>query len=71
MHTTALDIRLSRNEIGFFAHCPSLRGCHGLGETPEEAMEGFMDSLRLYAQTLPASQAQALLSQQLSPGMAG
>lgn len=62
MLENTVDVVLTRNEVGYFAHCPGLRGCHGLGDTPEEAMDGFMASLELYAQTLPDPQSEALLS---------
>lgn len=68
MSTSTVDVILCRNEIGFFAHSPSLKGCHGLGDTPEEALAGFKASLEFYAQTLPDEQGRALLeSMRLDP----
>jgi len=61
MSTSAYHVVLTRNEVGYFAHCPSLNGCHGLGETPEEALAGFKASLEFYVQTLPDAQGRDLL----------
>lgn len=67
MHDNTLLVRLRRNEIGYFAHCASLQDCHGLGDTPEEALDSFMSSLELYAQRLPETERQALLSCRVRP----
>jgi len=68
MPQNSMNVLVSRNEIGYFAHCPGLSGCHGLGDTPEEAFAGFMASLEIYATTLPPGQGHALLSRPVRPG---
>lgn len=65
------DVEVTRNEIGYFAHCRGLDACQGLGETPEEAVACFMDALERYARSLPPAQRRELLSRTPRPVLRG
>ena len=71
MPDDTLIVHLSRNEIGYFAHCSCLSQCQGLGETPEEAMDSFLSALHVYAGSLPAAQRRELLARRVRAGERG
>lgn len=47
MQTFRLSVVIERDDDGYFAFCPQLRGCYAQGETYEEALENVRDAIRL------------------------
>ncbi len=47
MQTFRLSVVIERDDEGYFAYCPQLRGCYTQGGTYEEALENVRDAVRL------------------------
>ena len=43
---------IEKNEDGFSARCPQLRGCWSQGKTKKEALNNIEDAIRTYLQSL-------------------
>ena len=57
---TTYTVILEREEGGYHAFCPALKGCHTQGDTLEEALanvreaiEAYLESLRKHGETAP------------------
>lgn len=48
MRTCRLSVVIERDEDGYFAYCPQLKGCYTQGESYEEALENVQDAVRLH-----------------------
>ncbi len=56
---------LEKDEHGFYAWCPELKGCQSQGVTLEEAMANIKEAIELYVETLPADERDVLLSREI------
>ena len=45
---------MEREEGGYHAFCPALRGCHSQGDTYEEAVRNITEAVQLYIESLKA-----------------
>ena len=59
--TYALVVELRKEECGYLAYFPSLRGCHSWGDTYEqavsrarEALIGYLEALALSGKRIPS-----------------
>jgi predicted RNase H-like HicB family nuclease len=59
------SVIVEKDEEGYFAYCPQLKGCHTQGETLEEALQNIRECVDLYLETLDAEEKQALLSKEI------
>jgi predicted RNase H-like HicB family nuclease len=48
MQTYRLSVVIERDDDGYFAYCPQLKGCYTQGESYEEALENVRDAIRLH-----------------------
>jgi len=48
MKTYRFSIVIEKDEDGYYAFCPELRGCYTQGDTYEEVMENIKDAIRLH-----------------------
>jgi predicted RNase H-like HicB family nuclease len=46
------NVLFQKDENGYFAFCPELKGCHSQGDTFEEAQENMREAIELYVETL-------------------
>lgn len=46
------NILFQKDEHGYFAFCPDLKGCHSQGDTFEEAKENIREAIELYVETM-------------------
>jgi len=58
-------VLIEKDEHGFYAWCPELKGCQSQGDTLEEAMANIKEAAELYLETLPADQRDVLLSREI------
>jgi len=58
-------VLIEKDEHGFYAWCPELKGCQSQGETLEETMANIKEAAELYLETLPADQRDVLLSREI------
>jgi predicted RNase H-like HicB family nuclease len=58
-------VLIEKDEHGFYAWCPELKGCQSQGDTLEETMANIKEAAELYLETLPADQRDVLLSREI------
>ncbi|MGA2711890.1 MAG: type II toxin-antitoxin system HicB family antitoxin [Bryobacteraceae bacterium] len=56
---------IEKDEHGFYAWCPELKGCQSQGVTLEEVMASIKEAAELYLETLPADERDVLLSREV------
>jgi predicted RNase H-like HicB family nuclease len=59
------SVIIEKDEHGFYAWCPELRGCQSQADTLEEAIANIKEAIELYLETLPESERDVLLSQEI------
>ena len=58
-------VLIEKDEHGFYAWCPELKGCQSQGATLEEAIANIKEAIELYLETLPANERDVLLSREI------
>jgi predicted RNase H-like HicB family nuclease len=56
---------IEKDEHGFHAWCPELKGCQSQGLTLEEVMVNIKEAAELYLETLPVDERDFLLSREI------
>lgn len=59
------SVVVEKDEHGFYAWCPELRGCQSQGETLEQAMANIKEAIELYLETLSEDDRDGLLSHEI------
>ena len=59
------SVVMEKNEHGFYAWCPELKGCQSQGDTIEEAVANIKEAIELYLETLPDEERDLLLSREI------
>jgi predicted RNase H-like HicB family nuclease len=59
------SVLIEKDEHGFYAWCPGLKGCQSQGNTLEETVANIKEAIELYLETLPAEERDLLLSQEI------
>lgn len=59
------SVVIEKDEYGFYAWCPELKGCHSQGRTLDEAIANIREAIELYLETLTEEERSAALSQQI------
>jgi predicted RNase H-like HicB family nuclease len=59
------SVVIEKDQHGFYAWCPELRGCQSQGATLEEALANIREAIELYLETLSADERESLLSQEI------
>jgi predicted RNase H-like HicB family nuclease len=59
------SVVIEKDEHGFYAWCPELKGCQSQGATLEEAMANIKEAVELYLETLPSAERDVLLSREI------
>jgi len=59
------SVVIEKDENGFYAWCPELKGCQSQGASLEEAITNIKEAIELYLETVPADERDALLSQEI------
>jgi len=58
-------VLIEKDEHGFYAWCPELKGCQSQGLTLEEVMANIKEAAELYLETLPTDERDVLLSREI------
>jgi len=58
-------VLIERDEHGFYAWCPELKGCQSQGSTIEETIANIKEAIELYLETVPAGERDILLSREI------
>lgn len=56
---------IEKDEHGFYAWCPELKGCQTQGATIEDALTNIREAIELCLETLPEDEQDALLSREI------
>ena len=59
------SVIIEKDEHGYYAWCPELKGCQSQGSSLEEALANIREAIELYLETLPADEREVLLSQEI------
>ena len=59
------SVVIEKDEHGFHAWCPELKGCQSQGTTIEETIANIKEAIELYLETLPVDQRDVLLSREI------
>jgi predicted RNase H-like HicB family nuclease len=56
---------IEKDESGFYAWCPELKGCQSQGSTLEEAIANIREAIELYLETLTEAERALALSREI------
>jgi len=56
---------IEKDEYGFYAWCPELKGCQSQGTTLEEAIANIKEAIELYLETLSDNERDTVLSRHI------
>jgi predicted RNase H-like HicB family nuclease len=59
------SVVIEKDDKGFYALCPELKGCQSQGATLEEAIPNIKEAIELYLETLPIEERDVLLSREI------
>lgn len=57
-----VSVVIEKDDSGYYAYCPELKGCQTQGDTFEEALANIKEAVELYIETLSPSLILKLLS---------
>ena len=63
--TRKASVVIEKDEHGFYAWCPELKGCQSQGSTLEETIANIKEAIELYLETLSADERNVLLSREI------
>jgi predicted RNase H-like HicB family nuclease len=63
--TRKASVVIEKDEQGFYAWCPELKGCQSQGSTLEDALANIREAIELYLETLPPDERDELLSHEI------
>ena len=63
--TRKASVLIEKDEHGFYAWCPELKGCQSQGATIDDALANIREAIELYLETLPDDERDALLSREI------
>jgi len=63
--TRKASVLIEKDEHGFYAWCPELKGCQSQGATIEDALANIREAISLYLETLSDRERDALLSREI------
>jgi predicted RNase H-like HicB family nuclease len=63
--TRKASVVIEKDEHGYYAWCPELKGCQSQGASLEESLANIREAIELYVETLPPEERDVLLSQEI------
>lgn len=63
--TRKASVVIEKDEHGFYAWCPELKGCQSQGVTIEDALANIREAIELYLETMPEDERNASLSREI------
>lgn len=60
-----VSIVIEKDQYGYYAYCPELKGCHSQGDTFEETMENMREAVNLYLETMTEEEIQDAFSSEI------
>lgn len=56
---------IEKDDFGYYAYCPELKGCQTQGDTFEEALANIKEAVELYLETLSEKERQSIISREI------
>ena len=56
---------IEKDEFGYYAYCPELKGCHTQGDTLDEVLKNIKEAVDLYLETLDEEERKILLNKEI------
>ena len=60
-----VNIVIEKDEYGYYAYCPELKGCHSQGDSFEEVLSNIREAIELYLETLSSEEKKLYLSKEI------
>ena len=60
-----VNIIIEKDENGYYAFCPELKGAHSQGESLEEVLKNIKEAIELYVETLTPEEIKLYLSKEI------
>ncbi len=61
--TSKVSVVIEKDQDGYYAWCPELKGCQSQGNTIDETLDHIREAIELYLETLSEDERSAALSQ--------
>ncbi len=59
------NVVIEKDNHGYYAFCPEMKGCHTQGNTLEEVLQNIREAIELYLETLSAEEKEFCLSKEI------
>ena len=59
------SIIIEKDQYGYYAFCPELKGCHTQGNSMEEVLDNIREAIELYLETLSSQEKEYCLSKEI------
>ncbi len=59
------SVVIEKDQYGFYAWCPELKGCQSQGSTLEEVVANVKEAIELYLETVPTDERDVLLGREI------
>ena len=60
-----VSIIAEKDQHGYYAFCPELKGCHTQGDSFDEVLENIKEAIELYLETLSPQEKEYFLSKEI------
>lgn len=60
-----VSIIIEKDDNGYYAYCPELKGCQSEGDSYEEALKNIKEAIELYIETLSGEEKELYLSKDI------
>jgi len=60
-----VNVIIEKDQYGYYAFCPELKGCHTQGDSLEEVLENIKEAAELYLETLSSQEREYCLSKEI------
>jgi predicted RNase H-like HicB family nuclease len=65
-HSYQISAVIEHDEYGYYAYCPSLKGCQSEGESFAEAQANIQEAIALYLETLSLEERLQVLAKEIT-----
>ena len=63
--TRKASVLIEKDEHGFYAWCPELKGCQSQGASIDDVLANIREAIELYLESLPDDERDVLLSREI------
>ncbi len=60
-----VTVIIEKDEFGYYAYCPELKGCHTQGDTLDEVLQNIKEAVELYLKILDEEEKKVLLNKEI------